>query len=35
MIQSGQQYSGCLKADKFWAYAGKKNNKVWLIFLFD
>jgi hypothetical protein len=34
LIQPKQQYYGCLEMDEFWIYAGKKSNRVWLIYAY-
>jgi hypothetical protein len=30
--QPKQQYCNCLEADEFWTYAGKKSDKLWLVY---
>ena len=34
LIQPGQPYCDSLEADELWTYAGKKSNKVWLIYAY-
>jgi IS1 family transposase len=35
IITPKQSYYSCLEVDEFWTYAGKKANKVWLIYAYD
>jgi hypothetical protein len=34
VINPKKKRYGCLETDEFWTYAGKKKNKVWLIYAY-